>query len=297
MSELKALEFFSGIGAFRLVAGEAGIKVVSAYDQSDHANAVYLHNFGEHPCGRNLSTISGADLPEADFWWLSPPCQPFSRRGRQADLDDPRAQALVNLIRLLRLKTPDFLAMENVLGFLGSRAEAMLAGCLAELGYRQAAVSICSTQLGIPMLRPRLFYLASRKGEITEFAAPPALSRPLSEFIDPDCSNNAALLMPESVRLKYADSLNIISVDDPQARTICFTSGYFRCVKASGSLISLPDNRLRYFAPEEILKLMGFPESFCFPADMPLSCKFRLAGNSIDLRSLRTALSLLPLCE
>ena len=28
----------------------------------------------------------------ADLWWLSPPCQPYSVRGRGRDLDDPRAR-------------------------------------------------------------------------------------------------------------------------------------------------------------------------------------------------------------
>ena len=288
-----AIEFFSGIGAFKAAALQMRIEVLAAYDQSDHANAVYRHNFGVRPRQRNLDTISGGDLPRADLWWLSPPCQPFSRRGKKADLDDARAQPLINLISLLPSVRPPYFALENVQGFAGSRAESLLADCLSGLGYSTKTVLVCPTQLGIPMQRPRLFYLGSLAGTIKDLPRLEAPPRRLSEFIDSNNSHNESLLLDPHLQKRYAASLNIVHPDDRQARTICFTSGYSRCMNCSGSFIALPGERLRYFSPEEILRLLGFPEAFSFPPEMATAVRLRLAGNSVDLRSIKLVLSLL----
>jgi DNA (cytosine-5)-methyltransferase 1 len=288
-----ALEFFSGIGAFRLVAAELGIEVLAAYDQSNDANAVYRHNFETSPRARNLDTISSGELPDADLWWLSPPCKPFSRRGKQADLDDPRAIALVNLISLLPARKPRYFVMENVQGFLGSRAEALLQKSFAELSYSTGKLLVCPTQLGVPMRRPRLFFLASADGPVQEHRQVRQPLQALSEFIKMESARDSSLLVDAKVQARYFRSLDIVSAEDPHACAICFTSGYYRCMKSSGSLIAMPDNRLRYFCAEEILALLGFPDWFKFPDEMSLACRLRLAGNSVDLRSIRLALDLI----
>jgi tRNA (cytosine38-C5)-methyltransferase len=50
---------------------------------------------------------------------MSPPCQPYTRGGKQLDLEDNRTQALKNLINILpQLKTkPEFIMLENVVNF------------------------------------------------------------------------------------------------------------------------------------------------------------------------------------
>lgn len=296
MSQLKALEFFSGIGAFRILAPEFGIAVKSAFDQSEEANIVYKHNFRQEPCSRNLDTISGAELDDADLWFLSPPCKPFSRRGKKADLDDPRAAALINLLYLLPHKQPRFLLLENVLGFAGSRAEKLLLESSAKIGYKCNLLQLCPTQFGIPMQRPRLFYCISKgfKNKVSSVSIPSSeRMAPLASFIKASNAQENCLLLDQAVQERYFQSLNIINPEDREAKAICFTSGYGTSLRASGSFISLPEGQLRHFSPEEIILLLGFPSTFEFPADMPLSSRWRLAGNSVDLRSLRLALSTL----
>lgn len=290
--KLKAIEFFSGIGAFRTVALELEIDVIRAFDQSEDANRVYFVNHGDEVCNRNLDTISAEEIPQADFWWLSPPCKPFTRRGKQADLRDPRAGALVNIIELLARKLPDYFALENVLGFENSQAEEFLLSKLQELNYQSKQIRICPTQFGIPMQRPRVFYLASRRASLPEFRHPQARELlPIEQFL---CKQfDAELELDKQIQEKYFESLNIIEASNRQSKSICFTSGYGKSLKASGSYLLEENGRVRRFAPEEILRLLGFPSNFHFPVDMPRSTRWRLAGNTIELQTLKAALQLL----
>lgn len=293
-TELSALEFFSGIGAFRILAPSFGIKVVRAFDQSQLANQVYSFNFGEKPCSRNLDTIGGAELPDADLWWMSPPCKPVSRRGKRKDMQDHRAAPLLNLISLIPKKMPANIALENVLGFSGSDLERTFLNQLGRLGYKTEILKLCPCDLGIPMQRPRLFYLSTLKEfKAIENGSKPLQNLELSTFIDDKQHENKSLELCSSIESRFESSLNIIDPAHIQNPAICFTSAYGKSLRASGSMIRLPSGRLRYFHPSEILKLFGFPCDFQIPDELSLREKWRLCGNTIELRSLACALTML----
>ena len=93
-------------------------------------------------------------------------------------------------------------------------------------------------------------------------------------------------------------------------KTACFTKGYTRYHKGTGSvllvngnmdvvssmdseheydgewvekLLSNEDAYVRYFTPTELLRLFGFPDSFSWPADASKRKRFELIGNSINV--------------
>jgi tRNA (cytosine38-C5)-methyltransferase len=41
--------------------------------------------------------------------------------------------------------------------------------------------------------------------------------------------------------------------------------------------------KLRFFTPREVLRLMGFPDWFQFPPDMPARQAYPLLGNSLNV--------------
>src|SRR5947209_2356484 len=114
MQRLSALEFFSGIGAFSHACTSRGISVVRAFDQNEYANRVFAVNYGQRPHSRNLDTITASDISDTDIWWMSPPCKPYSVRGKRLDDADSRAQSLKNLIDILPSCCPKVLLLENV---------------------------------------------------------------------------------------------------------------------------------------------------------------------------------------
>ncbi len=299
-SPIRALEFYSGIGAFSQAAKPYGIEVVEAFDQSQWANQVYQLNNRHKPSSRNLDSISIKDIPEADLWWLSPPCTPYSRRGEQKDMSDPRAKSFLHLIEFMVLKKPATILIENVEGFLHSKMYDHLCQTLQSNGYRVDSIKLCPTMFAVPMLRPRIFIVARLFDEdarllvtsLRSIAAPPqpASVRTLSNFIDYGLNEATAahLLLSEADAEKYEPVINVVNlkdVSDAEQYVICFTSGYYRCRKASGSLLRLESGRLRFFSPEEILALLGFPSDFSL-SDLALPICYRLVGNSVDVRAI-----------
>lgn len=298
---MRAIEFFSGIGAFAVAARNRGIEVVAAFDQSQRANEVYLRNFGLAPNARNLDSIPGSDIPAADFWWMSPPCTPFSMRGNRLDARDARAQSFLHLIDLIAQHRPHFLAVENVVGFVGSNVQARLLQTLADKKYYVHEFDLCSSALGTPMRRPRHFVLASHSPLAIPVLPQQTVNQPLRTYLleaGPSSTESASVqdLLASSIEVeRYGESYDIVDPQDDNAVAICFTSGYGRSQKVSGSLIKVsePAGRLRRFAPVEILRLLGFPDDYTLPANLPLQSAWRLTGNSVDVRIVEFCLQIL----
>jgi|AGTN01.2.fsa_nt_gi Site-specific DNA methylase len=292
---LRAVEFFSGIGAFSEACRDSQIEVIAAFDQNGKANEVFAHNFSLRPQAKNLDTIAASDIPEAEIWWMSPPCTPYSRRGKQLDDQDARALCLLKLIELLAARLPAFLMLENVSGFVGSRVHEKLKCALDANGYTYSQVSLCSTELGVPMRRPRFFIAACRNGNLKPFVKGTAdpQANLLRHYLT---SDEESLLVPEEIVEKYWAVLNIVDPQEDNAKVICFTRGYNRCRKASGSLIKAKtEGRVRFVAPEEILSLLGFSSRFQMPSNISRDVAWRLVGNSVDVRAVRALIQTLPI--
>ncbi|NXP06225.1 TRDMT methyltransferase, partial [Thinocorus orbignyianus] len=153
-------------------------EVVAAVDVNTLANEVYKHNFPSTLLW--AKTIEGITLREFDglsfdMILMSPPCQPFTRIGRQGDVSDPRTKSFLYILDILpRLqKLPKYLLVENVKGFESSSARNELLRTLETCGFRYQEFLLSPTCLGIPNSRLRYF----------PFQAPGQVSpRALSEF-------------------------------------------------------------------------------------------------------------------
>lgn len=286
---MQAVEFFSGIGGFNQAARRCGIEAVAAFDQDAAANQTYELNYRLKPSYRNLEKISAAEIPSVDFWWLSPPCAPYTIRGARRDEKDLRAQSMLNLVTLIGKCKPSVIAVENVVGFGQSVVFQLLKTELAEQGYHCSELRLCPTQFGIPMQRPRLFIYAIRKDiycsteKIDPIFDGTIPMRPLSEFLMNESTDR--LVIDSKIIERYGAGLNIIDPFEPAQRTICFTSGYGKSWRASGSLLRMNEGTVRRFAPTEILKLFGFVDDFSLPADLSLTKQWKLVGNSLEISS------------
>jgi site-specific DNA-cytosine methylase len=319
---LRVAELYCGIGgcAAALAPLGDGARVAAALDVSHLAVEAYRHAFPGHPAVvRTLESIPAAELAgwEADLWWLSPPCQPFTRRGLGRDLDDPRTASLVALAGALGTAGPPLLALENVPGFAGSRTHRLLRGALAATGYAVRERLLCPTELGWPNRRRRFYLLASRRGwaaepeneqsrgpgekpeEEEELGGVAPAGRPalVAELLDP--RPEPGLEIDPALVKRYAGALDLVDPDDPAAVTACFTAAYGRSPVRSGSYLVTgrePDGapRLRRFSVAEVLRLLGFPEWFALPPGTPREVGWRLAGNSLSVPAVRTVLAALP---
>ena len=300
---MRVLELYCGIGgaaaalAGRASAGRASAgraSVIAAVDIHRGALAVYRHNF-DHPT--HVATIESLDAArlerwDADLWWLSPPCQPFTRRGARRDDQDPRSRSLLALMSRIESVRPRFLALENVPGFEGSRTHAALLATLERVGYEVAEALCCPSQLGMPCRRRR-YYLVAGREPLAHRAAPAGDRRALASFLDPADQLDPTLAVDPSMANAYRRAIDVVDRDDPAAVTACFTAAYGRSPVRSGSYLR-DAGRLRRFSPKEIVRLLGFPEDYELPRDLPTARAWPLVGNSLAIPAVRWALSAVP---
>ncbi len=298
---LRALELYCGIGGFAAAtAGSSRWKVVAAVDINALALAVYRLNFRHRTSTKSLESLPIPQLQafSADLWWASPPCQPFTRRGRRLDLEDPRAKTFLALLEKLGEVRPRYFAMENVVGFETSQARDRLLQILERSGYSSFLEwSLCPSDFGVPNRRPRYYALAARDG-LVDPGRPISTARTLDQLISGPAEPSGGaerlqLAVDPRVLRQYRGALHLVDRRDPAAQTRCFTSAYGRSHVRSGSLLATEDGARR-FSPREILTLLGFPDDFALPEDMPLKNAWRLVGNSLSLEPVRLVLSAIP---
>jgi site-specific DNA-cytosine methylase len=283
------LELFCGIGGCAAALGDRA-RVVAAVDQSRLALSAYSRNFAHpvHPLAIEAIPADRWDEWNADLWWMSPPCPPHTRRGRQRDVADTRSRAFLALVDRVRTVRPAYVALENVPGFLASTAHRLLRAALQASGYAVRETLLCPTELGVPNRRRR-FYLVAGLGELAPW--PPRQGPPLAVADVLDESPLAALWCGARVD-PYASAIDIVEADDGR-ETACFTSAYGRSPVRSGSYLRMPSG-LRRFSPAEILRLLDFPREYTLPPDLPLDAAWRLVGNSVSVRAVRWVLRAIP---
>lgn len=175
--------------------------------------------------------------------------------------------------------------LENVCGFMGSDAHALAMKTLRELGYENHIIERSPADFGVPMRRPRLYLVATADGVTytnSKTAATPSIV--LKDFVDESYPDE--LIVAQRDFEKYAPSLHIVRPGDVDAYATCFTSGYWKSYRASGTFIEVDNGKIRRFSPDEIVALMGFSATFAFPEQLTLQAKLQLAGNTVDVRSI-----------
>lgn len=118
---MKFIDFFSGIGGFRLGMERAGHECVGHCEIDKFADRSYraMHEVknGEW-FADDISKVDPRELPEADCWCFGFPCQAFSISGKRKGFRDPRGNLFFEVMRLAEVRQPSILFAENVKGLL-----------------------------------------------------------------------------------------------------------------------------------------------------------------------------------
>mgnify|MGYP003631780319 CR=1 FL=1 len=309
----RVLELFAGLGGLACSWPEAEIAV--ALDINVNAQQLYRLNFHHDYRLRTLESMSPATLQRfgANFWWMSPPCQPFSRRGHGLGLADPRSAAFLNILQAIDAVRPEALGLENVHGFQGSEAHASLKAILHQHGYYTIEQELCPSQFGWPNLRPRFYLLACRQ-PLPDWQPTPQYGLRLIDQLDEMPSASPLWISAEVVR-RFESAMDRVDALDARAISSCFGSSYGKSILHAGSYVRYGE-RYRRFSPREIARVLGFPEGFRLvpgeapedvtgprgerasarPAGVSLNARpvWKLLGNSLSLPVVRYVLSHLP---
>ena len=191
---LRLIELFAGIGSQTQALKNVGVPhtVVAISEIDKNAIKSYTALHGETV---NLGDIREIrELPEADFWTYSFPCQDISVAGHGAGIKEgTRSGLLLEVERLLKIAAEKgtllkYLLLENVKNLVSKKFKADFdswLSFLSSLGYTNYWQVLNAKDYGIPQHRERVFCVSIR-GEHTAFVFPEKreLTLRLKDMID-----------------------------------------------------------------------------------------------------------------
>lgn len=177
---LRLIELFAGIGSQTQALTNIGIahRVVAISEIDKYAIQSYEAMHGK---ANNLGDIRKIEeLPDADLWTYSFPCQDISVAGKGAGIKEgTRSGLLFEVERLLRVASekgtlPKYLLLENVKNLVSKKFKADFdkwLDFLGDLGYTNYWKVLNAKDYGIPQNRERVFCISIR-GEHKPFVFP-----------------------------------------------------------------------------------------------------------------------------
>ncbi len=191
MGILTFIDFCSGIGGGRLGLERCHLKCVGHAEINHEALRTYelffkdTHNFGD------LMRINPNDLPDFDALISGFPCQAFSINGKRKGLEDERGTIIYGLIRILKVKQPEYFLLENVKGLINHNKKAtfnIIIKALQEAGYTTYYQILNSADFQLAQKRERLYIVGFRKDLKHHFVFPLGLANDyhFEDFLDAD---------------------------------------------------------------------------------------------------------------
>ena len=263
---MRFLDFFSGIGGFRLGMEMAGHECVGHCEIDKYADKSYraMHNVKEDEWYANdITGVEPGDLPETDCYCGGFPCQPFSIVGKRGGFEDTRGTLFFEVMRLVAVRKPKYLFLENVAGLLshdGGKTFGTILDTLGELGYWYEYQVLNSKNFGVPQNRERVFIIG-HLGEYDGKQAFPILRT---------SQKNGEEIKKKREKIRYSQCLT--------------TRGAKSRLGADYTWI-IQDGKLREMSPKEWFRLQGFTDEYFEKArqvnsDLQL---YKQAGNSVTV--------------
>lgn len=169
------IDLFAGVGGFHAALSALGGDCVYAVEKDPQAAAVYERNWRMPALGNIVNdTETTMRVPTHDVLAAGFPCQPFSKSGLQRGMDEARGTLFWNILRILEVRKPTVVLLENVRNIYGPRHRhewEVIVRSLRELGYQVSSRPIVfSPHLlppergGRPQVRERVFIMATYVG-------------------------------------------------------------------------------------------------------------------------------------
>lgn len=198
-SNLTAIDLFSGAGGLSTGFERAGVNVVFASDmegnsaetyQRNHPDTTYIqediHDLEVEDVKDEIVSEYDASVYEnLDLVIGGPPCEGFSTQG-DYDPEDPRNRLFEEFLRFVEGFEPRAIVMENVKGILSMEdgdAKRRIIRCINDFGYDiRDPWLLNSADFGVPQVRERVFFVASRNSEAIQEPIPTHTGRDQSRL-------------------------------------------------------------------------------------------------------------------
>jgi DNA-methyltransferase (dcm) len=182
---MRYIELFAGIGGFRraseLLSQDSGIPMECvAFSEIDaYASKTYKANYdiGEETEMNDIISFADNDvnvnaLEDFDILMGGFPCQAFSLMGKKLGFSDERGSILFSIKKILNIKHPEFIVLENVRHLEKHNNGDTLRNILnffRKNGYEYVETVVLDTkEFGLPQRRSRIFIVCSRRNQNVE---------------------------------------------------------------------------------------------------------------------------------
>lgn len=160
---LPLIDLFCGAGGMTLGFVKAGFTSVYANDHDKHAIDTYRANFGDHASCDDIRNVT--KFPAAEVVIGGPPCQGFSRLGKQATRERTENLLWKEYVRCVKDVRPKVFVIENVPEFFKDPAWPGVRSAAERLGYKVVGKVLNAADYGVPQRRQRAIIIGSRIGE------------------------------------------------------------------------------------------------------------------------------------
>ncbi len=177
MSNIVAIDLFSGAGGTTAGLKKAGIDVRIAVEIDKTACQTYYYNNPEvQLLNQDIREISGEKLlndlnlkeDEKLILVACPPCQGFSAIRKNGN-NDSRNMLIFEYLRLIKEVKPHYLLMENVTGLMKGNGKFIFESFLEEITSYDVVYDILnSADFGVPQTRKRLVLHGKRKDLVSD---------------------------------------------------------------------------------------------------------------------------------
>ena len=156
-------DLFCGAGGMSLGFCQAGFRSIFAVDHDKYSIDTYKANFGDHAVCADIRTVE--IFPKADVVIGGPPCQGFSRLGKQTKRDREENFLWKEFMRCVESTRPSMFVIENVPDFFMDPAFEGVKAEAARLGYKLGHNVLNAADYGVPQRRMRAFMIGSLIGK------------------------------------------------------------------------------------------------------------------------------------
>jgi len=175
---LKVFESFAGYGgaSFGLRKANIDFEVVGYSEIDKGAIKCYEQNHKGKNYG-DIKLINPNDLPDFDLFTGGFPCQDVSLAGKR-DLTKGRTNLYQEILRIVSVKKPKFLLLENIKGLLSTEVNErslvnIIVNDLHKIGYGVCWKILDLKDFGIPQNRERIWFVCKLGGwDFNEFQFP-----------------------------------------------------------------------------------------------------------------------------
>lgn len=296
----KVASLFAGIGGICYGFKQNGCDIVWANEIDRDACRTYRHNFGDsYLVEGDIKDVNPNDIPDIDILNGGFPCQAFSIAGYQKGFEDERGNLFFEIIRILKVKRPKAILLENVKNLEAhdhGNTFKVIKSELEKLGYYVHHKVLNTMEYGnVPQNRERIYivgFLSKEAYDSFKYPEPIKLTKTIHDVIDFNDKKEKKYYYTGTL---YYDRLKPVMTSQDTIyqwrRVYCRENKNNVCPTLTANMgtgghnvpLILDNYDIRKLTPEECVGFQGFPKEFEFPNTISNAAKYKQAGNSVSV--------------